>query len=73
MFGRHDRHHVCAKDIRKNEWEEMDEWTPNKWPNETWIDADEKLCRLCSARNLQFKVIEIGDGIGFRPESDTAG
>lgn len=37
------------------------------------FEIHEKPHHICSAHDLQFQIVEIGDGIGFRPESDVAG
>lgn len=48
------------------------------WVWDRWLDVvrgviNENVYELASANNLQFKVIEIGNGIRFSPESNLAG
>ena len=48
-------------------------WVWDRWLNVGIVDINENVYELASANNLQFKVIEIGNGIGFSPESNLAG
>ncbi len=59
--------------MREKPWVVTDARAWDRWLDVDRADINENVYELGSARNLQFKVIEVGNGIGLSPESNLAG
>ena len=58
--------------MRGKPWFVTDARAWDRWLDVDRGDINEKACALCSLRNLEVQIIEIGDGIRFGPESNLA-
>jgi hypothetical protein len=59
--------------VREKPWVLTDARAWDRWLDVDRGDINKNAYELGSVRNLEFKVIEIGHGIGFGPESNLAG